>query len=64
MSRCLGLIRASGDKYGSFQRAFSLPESVQQDKIAAAFAKGVLTVTLPKSADAQKAQKKIEIKAA
>ena len=49
--------------YGSFQRAFSLPEGIQQDKITAAFAKGVLTVTVPKSADAQKAQKKIEIKA-
>lgn len=50
--------------YGSFQRSFSLPEGVDQDKIAANFAKGVLTVTLPKTADAQKAQKKIEVKAA
>ena len=50
--------------YGSFQRSFGLPEGVDQDKIAANFSKGVLTVTLPKSADAQKAQKKIEVKAA
>lgn len=50
--------------YGSFQRSFSLPEGVDQDKIAANFAKGVLTVTLPKTADAQKTQKKIEVKAA
>ena len=48
--------------YGEFQRSFSLPDGVDEDKIAAAFAKGVLTVTLPKSADAQKKQKKIEVK--
>jgi HSP20 family protein len=50
--------------YGAFQRSFSLPEGVDQDKIAADFSRGVLTVTLPKSADAQKAQKKIEVKTA
>ena len=50
--------------YGSFQRAFSLPQGVDRDKIAAEFAKGVLTVTLPKSAETQKQQKKIEVKAA
>lgn len=50
--------------YGSFQRAFTLPDGVDRDKIAAEFAKGVLTVTLPKNAEAQKQQKKIEVKAA
>lgn len=50
--------------YGSFQRSFTLPEGVDEDKITANFSKGVLTVLLPKSADAQKAQKKIEVKAA
>lgn len=50
--------------YGSFQRSFALPDSVDQDKIAANFAKGVLTVTLPKNTEAQKAEKKIEVKAA
>lgn len=49
--------------YGSFQRAFTLPEGIERDKIDAEFSKGVLTITLPKSADAQK-QKKIEVKAA
>ena len=49
--------------YGSFQRSFSLPDSVDQSRIVADFAKGVLTVTLPKSPEAQKTQKKIEIKA-
>lgn len=48
--------------YGAFQRSFSLPENVDREKIEASFAKGVLTVTLPKSAKA--APKKIEVKAA
>ena len=50
--------------YGSFQRVFAMPEGVDQAKIAANFAKGVLTVTLPKSVQAQNTQKKIEVKAA
>jgi HSP20 family protein len=50
--------------YGAFQRSFSLPAGVDRDKIAAEFAKGVLTLTLPKSAEAQQQQKKIEVKKA
>lgn len=38
--------------YGEFQRAFSLPADVDREKIEAAFANGVLTVTLPKTAKA------------
>ena len=49
--------------YGSVQRAFTMPDGVDRDKIGASFTKGVLTVTLPKTADAQKQQKKIEVKA-
>ena len=48
--------------YGSFQRAFDLPASVDRNKVSADFSKGVLTITLPKTAQAQKPQKKIEIK--
>jgi HSP20 family protein len=50
--------------YGAFQRAFQLPEAVDRDKLAADFAKGILTLTLPKKAEAQKAEKRIEVKAA
>ena len=50
--------------YGSFQRSFYIPDGVDRDKIAAEFSKGVLTLTLPKTAEAQKASKKIEVKAA
>lgn len=50
-------------RFGSFQRSFRLPEEVDADKIGAVFKKGVLTLTLPKRTEAQKNQKKIEIKA-
>jgi HSP20 family protein len=51
-------------RYGSFQRSFHLPDGVDADKIEANFARGVLTVKLPKTAEAQKAEKKIAVKAA
>jgi len=50
--------------YGSFQRSFQLPLSIDRDKVAADFSNGVLTITLPKAAEAQKPQKKIEIRSA
>jgi HSP20 family protein len=49
--------------YGSFERFFSLPDGVDADKIEASFKNGVLKVTLPKTAEAQKPSKKIEVKA-
>ena len=50
--------------YGSFQRSFTLSESVDRDKITAELTKGVLTITLPKSAAVQQPEKKIDIKTA
>jgi HSP20 family protein len=50
--------------YGSFRRSFALPDGVDRDKIGAEFAKGVLTVTMPKAAEAKAEPKKIEVKAA
>jgi len=47
--------------YGSFLRSFELPANVDAGKVNATFAKGVLKVTLPKTAAAQ--AKKIEVKA-
>src|ERR1700739_1189647 len=49
--------------YGSFQRAFELPKSVDRNKVAADFSKGVLTITLPKTVEAQQPPKKIAGKA-
>jgi HSP20 family protein len=51
-------------KFGSFERSFEVPDTVEADKIEASFKKGILTVTLPKKAEAQKPAKKIEVKAA
>ena len=51
-------------RYGSFMRSFPLPEGVDVDKINAAFNKGVLTLKLPKTVEAQKNEKQIEVKAA
>jgi HSP20 family protein len=49
--------------YGAFQRSFPLPDGIDREKVAADFAKGVLTVTLPKTVEAQKQTRKIEVKA-
>jgi len=50
--------------FGSFERTFGVPEGVDANKIEASFKKGVLTVTLPKKAEAQRPAKKIDVKAA
>jgi HSP20 family protein len=48
---------------GSFERTFQVPEVIDTDKIKTSFKKGVLAVTLPKKAEARKAEKKIAVKA-
>jgi len=48
-------------RYGSFRRSVQLPASVDANKIEASYKSGLLTVTLPKSADAQKKQTVIPI---
>jgi HSP20 family protein len=50
--------------FGSFERNFQVPEGVETDRIEANFKNGVLSVILPKSAAAQKAEKKITVKGA
>jgi HSP20 family protein len=49
-------------RWGSFQRSFRVPTSIDEEKIEATFSNGVLTVVLPKSAEAQQAEKTIDIK--
>lgn len=49
-------------RYGSFLRSVSLPEDVDESKIEAQVADGLLTVTLPKKKDANSEKKKIAIK--
>jgi HSP20 family protein len=48
-------------RYGSFQRAFTLPQSVDAEKISASFQDGVLTIDLPKSEKAKALGRKIPI---
>jgi HSP20 family protein len=48
--------------YGSFMRAFTLPSTVDQDKISANYAKGVLEIKMPKSARSKPTQIKIDVK--
>jgi len=49
-------------RYGSFHRAIPLSAEVDESKAEADFKKGILKIRLPKTAEAQKSQKKIEIK--
>ena len=48
--------------YGSFSRTIPLSADVDKDKVGAAFRKGVLTVTLPKTAKAAEEKKKISVR--
>ena len=50
--------------FGSFERSFQLPDGVDTNRIEATFKKGLLKVTLPKTPEAQKAEKQITVKAA
>ena len=48
-------------RYGSFRRSLQVPGSVDAEKIEATYKSGVLTVTLPKSPEAEKKQKTIPV---
>ena len=47
--------------YGAFSRSFTLPGSVDADKIEADFAGGVLKVTLPKREESKPKQIKVKV---
>jgi HSP20 family protein len=48
-----GDTRYTERRYGQFQRSFTLPEHVVSDQISANFENGVLTLVLPKTAQAR-----------
>lgn len=48
--------------YGSFFRSFTLPTSVDEAKLTAAYKNGVLEVTLPKKEGAKSKPVKVEVK--
>lgn len=47
--------------YGSFQRSFTLPATVDQAKVKAVFKDGILEITLPKVEEAKPKQIKVEV---
>jgi len=49
--------------YGEFHRTIALPGGVDETRTKASFKKGVLTVIVPKTAEAKSRQRKIEIEA-
>jgi HSP20 family protein len=48
--------------YGSFQRSFTLPTAIMNDKIDAAFKDGILTVHVPKAEEAKPKQIEVKVK--
>jgi len=48
-------------RYGSFSRTFTLPNSVDNEKVSASYDKGVLKIALAKRAEAKPKQIKVEI---
>jgi len=48
--------------YGTFSRSFTLPQTVDQEKISASYTKGVLEIRMPKTALAKPKQIQIDVK--
>lgn len=48
--------------YGSFQRSFTLPTHVKNDRIEASFKDGILTVNVPKAEEAKPKQIEVRVK--
>ena len=51
-------------RYGTFSRTLPLPSGVNSEHIDAHLSNGVLTVTLPKTAEAKQKERRIQVKAA
>jgi HSP20 family protein len=48
--------------YGSFQRSFTLPTTVEGNKIEASFKDGILTVVLPKAEEVKRKEIEVRVK--
>jgi len=48
--------------YGTFSRSFTLPSTVDQEKVTATYDRGVLRIVLPKKEETKPKQIKVEIK--
>lgn len=49
-------------RYGAFQRSFPIPDDADPEATAANMRDGLLTITMPKRADAASRRRKIEVK--
>ena len=49
-------------RYGKFERTFGLPDTIQTDKVTAAYKNGILNLTLPKTEKAIPKEVRIEVK--
>jgi HSP20 family protein len=49
-------------RFGSFQRSFQIPDTVDAEKIDASFRNGVLEIRMPKKPEAVKPERRIPIK--
>ncbi len=47
--------------FGAFEKRFTLPESADADKISATYKDGILSVNIPKRAEAQSIRKEVRI---
>ncbi len=47
--------------YGSFERSFTLPNTVDAEKVSASFENGVLTVSIPKSEKAKPREIQVKV---
>ena len=54
---------APSARSGAFRRALALPVGTDENKVDAAFAKGVLKITIAKKPEGKSATRKIEISA-
>lgn len=50
-------------EYGRFQRSFRLPPDADAENVSAAFADGVLRITVPRRGEAQAGARKIRVRA-
>ena len=50
--------------FGSFQRSFRIPNGVDQSKIEATYANGVLDIALPKTEDIETKKRSVKVKTA
>jgi HSP20 family protein len=57
-----GKVRIQERRYGSFERAFTLPQAADPNQVQANFAQGVLTVEIGKRPEAKGKKIKVEAK--